>query len=184
MLKRLKETIQGQTSQEHTQKAWDLLSKSGYARYLRELKSGGLKIDRGTVRWHERLDGKYVLMTNDLETPAEEPVLGYSGHVARRARFSVYEDRAQHRAPPPPNARPHHQPRPPKPPRLPAGPTGRVPDWDELDSAARAIGADLPLPGGDGPGHRLLDQATHRAGEKSLEKIRPRGTHPASLRPK
>lgn len=77
ILERLEEELQGRTSEEHTRKACDLLTKSGYRRYLRELESGGLKIDRGAVRRDERLDGKYVLLTNDLETPAEELVLGY-----------------------------------------------------------------------------------------------------------
>jgi len=78
VLERLTEELVGsRTAEEHTRKACDLLSKFGYRRYLRELESGGLKIDRGAVRRDERLDGKYVLMTNDLDTPAEELVLGY-----------------------------------------------------------------------------------------------------------
>ena len=78
ILDRLESELEGsRTADEHTRKACDLLSKSGYVRYLRELESGGLRIDRGAVRRDERLDGKYVLMTNDLETPAEELVAGY-----------------------------------------------------------------------------------------------------------
>jgi len=78
ILARLEAELEGsRTAEEHTRKACDLLSKSGYARYLRELEGGGLRIDRGAVRRDERLDGKYVLMTNDLDTPAEELVTGY-----------------------------------------------------------------------------------------------------------
>jgi transposase len=61
----------------HTRKACRLLTRRGYARYLRETDTGGLEIDRSEVRDDERLDGKYVLMTNELKLPAEELVLGY-----------------------------------------------------------------------------------------------------------
>lgn len=70
--------LAGSRSEErHTKKACKLLSQPGYARYLRELAGGGLRIDRGKVREEERLDGKYVLLTNDLDLPGEELVLGY-----------------------------------------------------------------------------------------------------------
>jgi len=42
-----------------------------------ELKSGGLRLDRSKIRREARLDGKTVLMTNDLKLPAEELVQGY-----------------------------------------------------------------------------------------------------------
>lgn len=77
ILARLEKELEGGASEAHTRKACDLLTKAGYRRYLRELESGALRIDRGAVRRDERLDGKYVLMTNDLETPAEELVRGY-----------------------------------------------------------------------------------------------------------
>lgn len=78
ILARLEAELEGsRTAEAHTRKACDLLSKAGYARYLRETASGGLRIDRSAVRRDERLDGKYVLMTNDLDTPAEELVAGY-----------------------------------------------------------------------------------------------------------
>jgi transposase len=61
----------------HIRKSCKLLSQPGYARYLRELKSGGLRLDRSKIRREQRLDGKTVLMTNELELPAEELVQGY-----------------------------------------------------------------------------------------------------------
>jgi len=61
----------------HRRKDCHLVSQLGYARYLRKDKAGRLSIDRGKVRAEERLDGKYVLVTNELELPAEELVLGY-----------------------------------------------------------------------------------------------------------
>jgi len=78
ILARLEAELEGsRTATTHTRKACDLLSTSGYARYLRELESGGLRIDRAAVRRDERVEGKYVLMTNDLDTPATELVAGY-----------------------------------------------------------------------------------------------------------
>jgi len=61
----------------HTRKSCNLLSQPGYARYLRELKGGGLRLDRTKIRREQRLDGKTVIMTNELELPAEELVQGY-----------------------------------------------------------------------------------------------------------
>jgi len=61
----------------HTRKGYHLLSRPGYARYLRELKGGSLRLDRSKIRREARLDGKTVLMTNDFKLPAEELVQGY-----------------------------------------------------------------------------------------------------------
>lgn len=54
-----------------------LLSKPGYARYLVKTPDGKLRIDPARVAAAARHDGKYVLMTNELDLPAEELVLGY-----------------------------------------------------------------------------------------------------------
>lgn len=64
-------------SDAHTRKACKLLARKGYARYLRETEGGGLAIDWARVREDERYDGKYVLMTNELDLDAEELVMGY-----------------------------------------------------------------------------------------------------------
>lgn len=64
-------------TERHTKKSCELMSKSGYARFLRELKGGGLRLDRAAIAAEARLDGKYVLMTNELDLPAEELVAGY-----------------------------------------------------------------------------------------------------------
>jgi transposase len=78
LLARLQEELSGsRTAHAHTRKACKLLSTRGYSRYLTETATGGLRIDPAKVRAEERLDGKYVLMTNELEAPAEELVLGY-----------------------------------------------------------------------------------------------------------
>jgi len=78
LIARLEEELSGsRTAHTHTRKACRLLSTRGYGRYLTETAAGGLRIDPAKVRAEERLDGKYVLMTNELEAPAEELVLGY-----------------------------------------------------------------------------------------------------------
>jgi len=61
----------------HTRKTCKLLSQPGYARYLKELKGGGLRVDRSKIRGEARLDGKTVIMTNELKLPAGELVQGY-----------------------------------------------------------------------------------------------------------
>ena len=65
------------SGREHTKAVCALTSHSVYGRYLRELKSGKLRIDRGRVRSEERLDGKYLLSTTDPSLSAEDVALGY-----------------------------------------------------------------------------------------------------------
>ena len=53
-----------------------LLNKS-MGRYVKELKSGKLKIDKAKIKQEEKLDGKYLLSTSDLHLSAEDIALGY-----------------------------------------------------------------------------------------------------------
>jgi transposase len=46
-------------------------------RYVKELKSGKLKIDKAKVKQEEKLDGKYLLSTSDRSLSAEDIALGY-----------------------------------------------------------------------------------------------------------
>jgi transposase len=46
-------------------------------RYVKELKSGKLRIDRAKVKQEEKLDGKYLLSTSDKHLSAEDIALGY-----------------------------------------------------------------------------------------------------------
>ena len=46
-------------------------------RYVKELKSGNLKIDKAKVKQEEKLDGKYLLSTSDQHLSAEDIALGY-----------------------------------------------------------------------------------------------------------
>lgn len=54
-----------------------LLSHGKMGPYLRQLKSGRLKIDRTAVRAEQYLDGKYLLSTSDDSLSAEDVALGY-----------------------------------------------------------------------------------------------------------
>jgi hypothetical protein len=54
---------------------------------MRELPSGRLVPDRRKVAAAERLDGKYVLRTNDLEVPAADLALGHRHLVEARRTF-------------------------------------------------------------------------------------------------
>ena len=88
----------------HTRKGYRLLSQPGYARYLKELKGGGLRLDRAKIRREARLDGKTVLMTNDLKLPAADLVRGYHdlwlAERAFRSMKSVLEiEPVYHRTP-------------------------------------------------------------------------------------
>ncbi len=55
----------------------DLLLHPSMKRYVKELKSGKLRMDKGKVREEEKLDGKYLLSTSDMSLSAEDIALGY-----------------------------------------------------------------------------------------------------------
>jgi IS4 transposase len=54
-----------------------LLLHRSMGRYVKELKSGKLKIDKAKVVQDEKLDGKYLLSTSDQHMSAEDIALGY-----------------------------------------------------------------------------------------------------------
>lgn len=54
-----------------------LLAHRSMGRYLKELKSGKLKVDMAKVKQYEKLDGKYLLSTSDESLSAEDVALGY-----------------------------------------------------------------------------------------------------------
>ncbi len=56
-------------------------------RYLRQLKSGRLRIDRAAVRSEERLDGKFLLSTSDPDLSAEDVALGYKNLLEAERSF-------------------------------------------------------------------------------------------------
>jgi hypothetical protein len=56
-------------------------------RYLRQLRSGRLRIDRATVRAEQRLDGKFLLSTSDPDLSAEDVALGYKNLLEAERSF-------------------------------------------------------------------------------------------------
>jgi Transposase DDE domain len=54
-----------------------LSAKRGYKRFLRQTKTGKLRIDRATVNVEAHLDGKFLLRTSDPTLTAEDVALGY-----------------------------------------------------------------------------------------------------------
>jgi transposase len=109
ILERLKEKLAKQKQKKgdgagDTRDTHSLLSTPGYARYLVRDADGKLRIDPAKVAAAARHDGKYVLMTNELDLPAEELVLGYRdlwrAERAFRSMKSVLDiEPVQHRAP-------------------------------------------------------------------------------------
>lgn len=61
----------------HTKRVCALRSSRRYRRYLRQTRGGALRINRSGVRAAERLDGKFVVHTNDDTLSAEDMALGY-----------------------------------------------------------------------------------------------------------
>ncbi len=54
-----------------------LLLHRSMGRYVKELKSGKLRVDKAQVRKDQKLDGKYLLSTSDQHLSAEDIALGY-----------------------------------------------------------------------------------------------------------
>ena len=61
----------------HRKRACELRASGRYGRYLRLTKTGLLRIDRAKVKAAERLDGKFVVHSNDDTLQAEDMALGY-----------------------------------------------------------------------------------------------------------
>ena len=66
-----------QTGKAHKKSVCALLAHRTMGRFLRQLKSGAIKIDKGKIREEEHLDGKYVLSTSDDTLTPEDVALGY-----------------------------------------------------------------------------------------------------------
>ena len=62
---------------QHTKRMCGLRVNRRYGKYLRMLKSGALRIDRGAIRRIEKNDGKFVVHSNDDTLSAEDIALGY-----------------------------------------------------------------------------------------------------------
>jgi transposase len=65
------------SGENHSKRTCQLLSTPRFARYLRQTRRGALKIDRAAVRAEEKLDGKWVVTSNNDTLSAEDLALGY-----------------------------------------------------------------------------------------------------------
>lgn len=71
----------------HAKAECELASHPTLKRYLRQLRSGRLRIDRAKVRSEERLDGKFLLSTSDPDLSAEDAALGYKNLLEAERSF-------------------------------------------------------------------------------------------------
>ena len=72
---------------EHSKRACELVASRRYGRYLRRGPGGRLAIDQGAVQRAARMDGKYVLLTNDDTLSPEDVGLGYKAMMLIEACF-------------------------------------------------------------------------------------------------
>jgi len=61
----------------HTKAVCGLRAHKVFGRYIRELKSGNLKLDKAKIEVEAKLDGKYLISTSDEHLSAEDVALGY-----------------------------------------------------------------------------------------------------------
>jgi hypothetical protein len=76
-LERIEESLKAMRGKESKKAVCSLLTDRTMGRYLKQLKSGKVKIDRRKVTAEEALDGKYLLSTSDDSLSAEDVALGY-----------------------------------------------------------------------------------------------------------
>jgi transposase len=61
----------------HSKRTCELLTTERYGRYLQQTKDGALRISRAAIAAEEKLDGKWVVTSNDDTLTAEDLALGY-----------------------------------------------------------------------------------------------------------
>ncbi len=66
-----------QKGKAHKKSVCALLAHRTMGRYLRQLKDGSIKIDKGKIREEAHLDGKYIISTSDDTLTPEDIALGY-----------------------------------------------------------------------------------------------------------
>ena len=71
----------------HSKRACELVASARYGRYLTRGPGGRLALDPEAVRAAERLDGKYVLLTNDDTLTPDDVALGYKSMMIIEACF-------------------------------------------------------------------------------------------------
>jgi transposase len=77
IVERLKCELDAVNESGKTKKQCNLLLHRSMGRYVKELKSGKLRIDKAKVKQDEKLDGKYLLSSSDQHLSAEDIALGY-----------------------------------------------------------------------------------------------------------
>lgn len=77
ILERLSCELEVLNKKNKTKAQCKLLLHRSMGRYVKELKSGKLRIDKAKVRKDQKLDGKYLLSTSDQHLSAEDIALGY-----------------------------------------------------------------------------------------------------------
>lgn len=77
ILERLSCEIDAVNKSGKTKNQCNLLLHHSMGRYVRELKSGKLRINKAKIKQDEKLDGKYLLSTSDQHLSAEDIALGY-----------------------------------------------------------------------------------------------------------
>lgn len=65
------------TGKDHTKRVCALKASPTFGKYLRELKNGQLKLDKGKIASEAKLDGKYLIRTSDPHLSVKDVVLGY-----------------------------------------------------------------------------------------------------------
>src|SRR5690554_4624093 len=65
------------SGQPHKKATCQLRSHNTFGRYLRQTKTGELRLNKAKIRLEEHLDGKYLISTSDDKLPIEDIVLGY-----------------------------------------------------------------------------------------------------------
>ncbi len=71
------EALSKKSGKAYLKAKYALLAHRSMGRYLKELKSGHLRVDKAKVKQAEKLDGKYLLSTSDMSLSAEDIALGY-----------------------------------------------------------------------------------------------------------
>jgi transposase len=91
-LQRIEEEIKAvgdQKGKAHKKAVCALLSHRTMGRYIKQTKSGWLKVNRVKVRKEETLDGKYLLSTSDATLSFEDVALGYKQLMEVERAFRI-----------------------------------------------------------------------------------------------
>ncbi len=89
VLKELEHEIErlDRSKKDHPKRACELLSSTRYGQYLSQTERGRVRLDRAKIKKAERMDGRYVLLTNDDTISAEDAGQGYKAMMIIEACF-------------------------------------------------------------------------------------------------